>query len=498
MTLIQRAPQGMIEIERDVEEPWITDIRETVASIRAGWLPILLAIVAAAGLVIAMRVTTPAQYTATTQLLIDPGGLQVVDNGVKASGQLGDAGLLVVDSQINVLTSSELLLRIVESEGLDEDPEFIEPSFVGRMIAEVKANIGIHGSGPGDATLTALGALRSHVDVHRVDRSFVLEVGVSSNDREKSVRLANAITATYLELDQAARADATRRASSTLAARLGELGAAARAADDAVQAFRAAHNIVGSSGELVSDRQLTEATSALGAAHARAAEQRARLDQIEAVARGETGLESIAEVVQSPTIAQFRGQLATVQSQLNALTTQNGDRHPAVIEARAQAATLQRQIADEVKRIAAAARNDYERARSNEASLAASLDALKGRAVQVSEDSVQLRELERQAETARTVYQSYLLRTRELDQQQGLYTSASRVISPPTPPASRDGPGLAIMLLAAVAAGAGLGATYAVLRDRIAGRRRYAVAYAAMPVQSVRRNPDGLPPIDSI
>ena len=478
MTLIQRAPVGGMDAGARLagpDGPWVFDLREAWDGVRTHWKVVLAVPLVFVAVVLVWRLLVPAHYTAVARLMIDPGGLQVVANEVNTRGQISDASLLVIDSQINVLVSNEVLGRVVDQEHLADDSEFTRPTPAAALIETVAAAVGIAGVTVDDRT-RAIRKLRSVVGANRVDRSFVIEVSVATRERTKSVRLANAITTAYLQVDQAARAESARRASATMAARLDEMGHAARKADDAVQQFKAAHNIVGSKQELVSDQQLAEMTTALGTAHARTTEQRARLDQIQSIARGQSGLDSIAEVVQSPTITQLRSQLAAAESRLDGLLTQGGDRLPAVVEARAEVTALRKQMSDEVQRIASAVRNDYQRALSNEEALQASLDSLKNQAVRLSEDSVQLRELERQADAARNVYEAFLVRTRELNEQQGLYTSASRVISPPLVPAGRDGTSLVVVLAAALFAGLGLGAGGVLLGEqaspRIRSRRR--------------------------
>ena len=496
MTLIQRAPLGGIDTGGDSSRAsgaWVLDLQEAWRSVRSQWKIVLIVPLALVTLVLAWRLVSPAQYTATTRLMIDPGGLQVVANDITAKTQISDASLLVIDSQINVLTSNTVLGQVVDREHLDTDPEFIRATPLQALIGMAASVIGAHGD-PADDRTIAIRKLRSVVDAQRLDRSFVIELSVASRERDKAARLASATATAYLQADQAARADSARQAASTMGARLDELGDAARKADDAVQQFKAANNLVGSGQALVSDQQLAEMTTALGTAHARTAEQQARLDQIESIARGERGLESIAEVVQSTTITQLRSQLAAAESALKGLLTAGGDRLPTVIAARAQVAALQQQVSDEVQRIASAARNDYERARSNETDLQANLVHLKSLAVTVSEDSVQLRELQRQADAARSVYESYLVRSRELNEQQDIYTSASRVISPPLVPGRRDGPQLLVVLAAALFAGLGLGAGGVLVGEqasgRIRSRRRLEQATGHTVVASLPRLPD--------
>ena len=181
-------------------------------------------------------------------------------------------------------------------------------------------------------------------------------------------------------------------------------------------------------------------------------------------------------MVRSPAVAELRIQLAATESRLRGLLTQGGDRLPAVVDARAQVATLQHQISDEIQRIASAAHNDYARALSNEEALRASLDRLKTRAVRFNADSVELRALQRQADAARNAYDGLLARSRQLDDRLNLSASAARVISPPLAPSRPDGPDLLVVLAGALFAGLGLGAGGVVIGDRMNG-----------PVRSLRR-----------
>src|SRR5262249_2289561 len=67
---------------------------------------------------------TTHYYTAVTQLLIDPSDLRALDNGVTTTAQLADATVLQVESQVRVLTSDNVLRRVIAKEALDNDPEF--------------------------------------------------------------------------------------------------------------------------------------------------------------------------------------------------------------------------------------------------------------------------------------------------------------------------------------------------------------------------------------
>src|SRR5690606_20229536 len=97
-----------------------------------------------------------------------------------------------------------------------------------------------------------------------------------------------------------------------------------------------------------------------------------------------------------------------------------GSRHPQVINVRAQRADIERQINLEINRIVANIRNDYDVALTREQSLQASLEELQGGIEQNKAASVRLRELEREANANRALYEAFLGRFKEVSQQETL------------------------------------------------------------------------------
>ncbi len=134
------------------------------------------------------------------------------------------------------------------------------------------------------------------------------------------------------------------------------------------------------------------------------------------------------------------------------------------------------QLDAEIKRVTASIANDYRAAVANEASLTATLDRRKKEALTVGADLVRLRELERQVDANRAVYETFLVRSRELQEQQKLDTSSSRIISPALPPDRRVGPSSSIILAAALVAGLGLGVGAGLAGVRRAGASAPSVA----------------------
>ena len=429
-------------------------------------------------------VLTP-RYRAVSQILIGPVDLRVVEKTVMPPAQTADANVIQVESETRVLTSDRVLLRVVDGEKLATDPEFGAggPS----LMSGLRARLGLGSQAKtGDAELTALRQLQRSVSAKRSERTYVVDLIVETADRDKSARIANAIAQAYLDEQTASRAEASRRATDSLSSRLSELRERVRNAEEQVERYKRDHNIVGPTGRLVDEQQLTELNNQLTTAKARTAEANARYEQVLRLQRDGSDSGSTSEAVQSNTIGRLREQYATIARQEANLAAELGPRHPWVIDARAQVRNAQQHITEELGRVAEANRNDYERALANENSLANSFDGLKRKAMDTSLAFVKLREFEREAEASRAVYESFLVRTREMREQERLDTTNVRILSDAQPPQDRSWPPRRlIMLLAGLILGILGGAGLAYLLELMREHSPLAAQGAGQPVRKI-------------
>jgi hypothetical protein len=189
---------------------------------------------------------------------------------------------------------------------------------------------------------------------------------------------------------------------------------------------------------------------------------------------------AIPEALQSNAIANLRGQLGSALAREADAQTLYGPQHPLFISAQAQVRDARRQIADELARIVQAGRAELDRARSAEQSLSQSVERLKRETLTSGAAAVQLRELEREADANRQVYQSFLLRARETGELTNVDTTNARVITTAVAPLEKAGPNRKAFALIGLIAGLALGAVLAALWElgRMA-RRSNAAAVAA-------------------
>lgn len=389
--------------------------------------------------------TLTPRYTATAQLYVDPRELQLVDRELTPRAQDVSGMSMVVESQARLITSNSVLLQVIQQANLDKDPEFGGGSDSKSLMNSLLGLIGLQPRAPSaadirDVQLAALDALNKHITIRKGDKSFIVDIEVWSTDPAKAAMLANTLTNTYLTDSRNSQALAARRATSELSGRLKELRERLRNAETALATYKAQNNFVGTQDSLISDQQLSNSNQRLSAARAATMDAQARLDQIEANKRTAADAGAIPEALQSPTIANLRAQYADARKKYAEQTAELGPRHPALRQTEKQVEDLKRTISEEIERFALSAKNDLTRARDYEASLNRALEVQKRQSVQLSQAAVRLRELEREADASRDVYQSFLKRSRETEEQETLNTSAARVIGEATVPQRRSFP----------------------------------------------------------
>jgi uncharacterized protein involved in exopolysaccharide biosynthesis len=430
--------------------------------------------IAAAGLICACAAvgigkSLAPKYSATAQLYVDPRELQLVDRELTPRSQDISGLAMVVDSQARIITSNSVLLKVIQDTNLGKDPEFGGASK--STIAKLLGWFGIEIHSAGETKLgemAALEILSRHISVKKPDRTFIVDIDVWSNDPAKAAMLANAISNAYLAESRSSQATAARRATTDLSGRLKELQQRLRNAENALALYKTQNNFVGSQDTVISDQQLSASNQRFAAARALTLDAQAKYDQIEASRRASTDVGAIPEALQSPTIANLRAQYAEARKRYAEMTSELGPLHPALRQMEKQVEDLRHTINEEVDRFAQAAKNDLTRSRDYEASLNKALDAQKRQSIQLSQASVRLRELERDVEASRDLYQSFLRRSRETEEQESLNTSSARIIGEATVPQRRIfPPAMSLLAMLGFMLGSLAAIAWAVAVDRL-------------------------------
>ncbi|MEL7028503.1 MAG: Wzz/FepE/Etk N-terminal domain-containing protein [Pseudomonadota bacterium] len=436
-----------------------------------------IALITALAALISLQITPI--YTASAEVLIDSRETNVANMESVLSGLSLNSD--VVDTEVEVIRSRQLLKRVVRELGLIQDPEFNlslqEPGLIARLnpmnvvrgaLGPAEDNLGL--TDEERAALQEERVVTQVLQSLRVARSgltFVIRISVKSESPHKAAELANAIANAYLVDQMEAKFEATQRANEWLSARLSDLRDQLRISEDAVEIFRSENDLFQQDGATLNEQQLGQLNAQLALSRADRAEKQARLRRVEELLRSGRGVDAVAEVLASNVIVRLREQQAVVVRKRAELSSRYGDRHPEMIKVRRELSDLENQISAEVQRIVSGLRNDVEAAAERERSLERSLGQLKDGAAEDDRSRVRLRELEREAEANRALYESFLNRFKETTGQEGLQEADARKISEAIPPLKPSSPKVKLNVAAAFAFASVLGIGLALVLERL-------------------------------
>ncbi|KAB1069572.1 GumC family protein [Methylobacterium planeticum] len=406
-------------------------------------------------------------FSAMAEILIDPSESQTVLQGPNhLEGPIDNAR---VESQIELLKSERISLRVIQELNLLDDPAF-GPIGSLNPIALVRSLMRFGSEPQGDEEYRRLrGAVNIFNDgltVRRKGTSYVIQVYYQSADPELAARIANTTVATYIREQIEAKSATARSGSNWLQERVVELRGQLNGAARAVEEFKARNNIVDAGNRgLLSEQQLSELSSQLILARARTAEARARVARIDEILRAGSPDVAVTESLGNQIITTLRQRYVETAAAEAELTARYGSTHPAAESRRAEMANQRKAIMEELNRIGEAYRSDFEVARTRETTLSSELGKLVGAAAQSKEGQVMLGELDTAALAYRRMYESFLQKFHETVQKESFPVSDSRIITDATRPLVPSQPRTILVLALALLLGSGAGVGTAMVQQ---------------------------------
>lgn len=447
-------------------ENYSAHVREILLILRRHiWVIVSTMAIVIAAAVLFVQLVTP-RYTATATVLIDPQRSKAVDTDNRQPTITSTASDdSMINSQVLLLQSVSVLQRVVNKLDLAHDPEFGPHETLLTPIKRLLAPPRPPAPGLSADDVAKAQALQflsdKRLTVQRDGTSFVIDVNVISEDPAKAAKIANAIVDSYFYEQVRSKYDTTKIAASWFNQQLDELKSKVLASDRAVEEFRAKNNLTATQGVTVNDQQLQDLNNKLIDAHVQTAEARAKFEQVENIIKTHADPGMLDQALSSDVIARLRQQYADVVKNQADVSSKFGPQHPLVVNARAQVKATQKLIDQEVHRILEATRQAYQVAQSREDALRTSLGNLKNVSNQSSIEQVRLRELQREADANRTLYETFLARYKETNAQESLDLPNSRMVSKADIPVQPSFPKTTLILAFAGVLGLGFGCVLA-------------------------------------
>jgi succinoglycan biosynthesis transport protein ExoP len=447
------------------------DIDRMLAIVHRQWRLVAICIIVFVVLGLAYLLTAVPRYTASADVMIDQNTSKIADQLSVMGGGLEDEAAIL--SQVELLKSERIALAVVDKLDLSNDATFMASSGapVARLKALIMSAVNV-GSWFASDSLTqsqivakrrmALARVIEGLDVSRVGRTYVLEILYTSPSPELAARIAQAVAEAYLTDQLDSKYDATRRASDWLQARIAELRQKSLDTDLAVQKFKSEKGLISAGGQLVSEQKLSELNSALIVAQSDTSRTKARYERIKSIVDARQTDAIVTDALDSSVINTLRAKYLDASKRESEISARLGPEHAQAVRLRGEMDEYKRLMFEELGRIAESYQSDYKVAQDREDAIRSQVEQATGASATDNETQVQLRELERESETYKNLYQTFLQRYQEAIQQQSFPVTDARIISRAAVPAGPSSPKrmlvLAISVMLGGLFGTGIGA----------------------------------------
>jgi succinoglycan biosynthesis transport protein ExoP len=403
---------------------------------------------------VAVNLVSP-RYTGEARILLENRGGFFALPGQAPLDSTGQFDSEAVQSQVQLIMSRDLAREAIKRIGLVGNSEFDSGAGALNALRKIGVLVGLGGH-PADRSPEDR-VLEKYFDrllVYPVGRSRIVAVEFTSQDPALAAKGANIIAATYLEMQEAAKQDSARSASSWLSTTIEPLRKRLAEAEAKVEEFRSRNGLlVGANNTTLNAQQLGDLSTQLSAARSQQAEAQAKAGLIrDAIKQGRTF--EIPDVANNELVRRLIEQRVNLRAQI-ALESRNLlSEHPRIKELNAQLADLEGQLRAAAERAVRTLENEAKIAGQRVESFTAALDGQKKSVSSGNDSEVQLRALEREARTLREQLEQYMLRYREAvarDTQNATPADArviSRAIEPTEPSFPKKLPTILVATLA--------------------------------------------------
>jgi polysaccharide biosynthesis transport protein len=460
---------------------------------RRKWLIAAITVVGTIGAYLHGNSLVPV-YNAQTTLLVEPSQTGIAELEAAGTGVTTDFN--VIATQVRLLQSRSYQARVMEDLGLFDDPEFnaalVEPEpglfdnvslqilaeplealanwlpgdwLVGSGAAQEQPEI-LESIAPRIARERALDSFSGRLELVSDTNAYIINIGFNSPDPEKAARIANRVAEMYVDDQLNNKIFATDRTSSWLQERLAELEVELREAEERVADFRSANLVGAGQGMTLNQQELSDLNRDLIVARGEMSENQAKLRLIRELRGAGQSVDSLADVVNSPVIINLRQQEVQLLREEAELASLYGERHPRMVHLQNEKRNLEQKLAAEIQRVVQRLENDLRVTSTRIATIEGQLGNVKSQNVTDQSAEVRLAQYERQAESVRAIYESFLSRFKETREQLEIVQPDVRIVSVANPPTRPSTPGKRLYAAAGLAVSFGLASILAIVLDR--------------------------------
>jgi len=367
------------------------------------------------------------------------------------------------ETQVKILQSESVVERVIDNLNLSEArPASARPTLSSRM----RRALGFSASSRRPAKEQLVQQAEHNLVVRTIANSRLLEVLYQSQDPKLSAEFANALVTEFIRQSQEMRWKSAQRTGEWLTSHLDEMKAKLEHSEAELQDYARVSGLTFTSEkDNVAEIRLKELQGELSKAEADRVSKEAKFEEAKS-----KPAESLPEVLDDPTLREYRLRLTDLQKQLAELNETLTPAHYKVQRVQAQIAELQNASQRESSLILRRIANEYATARRREQFLGQAYAEQQRAAGEQSNKAIHYNTLRRDVDSSRQLYQAMLQRVKQAELATTMRASNVLVVDAAKPPSSPYKPDMSMNSALGLVTGLSLGFAFILLRERFEGK----------------------------
>ena len=410
----------------------------------------------------AVTLTTTPVYLAQTRVLVSD---RAAATAVALSERPNDRGTgngLNAETLTEVVRSRALARVAITKLALWQTPEFA-PFAVGATTDE-------------DRSRLLIDPFLGRLSVGIVLDTQMLVIGFESTDPALAARAVNELAKAFIERDRESLFASATTAADWLTQRLAEQRKQVADSETALQEYRAQQDALSlSERQNIVGQKLADLNASVTKAKTDRIGRETQYRMVQSIKSDPIALESHPLIAANGLVQTLKTQVAQLTRQDAELANRLGPKHPDRVQVATALESTQERLRTELAKLVSGIESAYQSAVSEEESLTQALNQQKSEAFSLDRKGVEYAALEREAVSARQIYDALLQQTKQATMTSELQQSTMRVVDPAEPPSvpvrpnRNQGLAAAAVLGLLGAAGGATGREY--LRRRVASPR---------------------------
>jgi len=386
---------------------------------------------------ILLTLTLTARYSATSILLIEAEQAKAVS--FQEIYGLDSNKKEYYLTQFEVIKSDSIAREVINKLNLNNHIDFkAKPSLFSDLSSEISALFPflnkkkLKALTPAEEAeykmLDLLSIFKDNLTVSPIQNTQLVRVSFESSDPKLAALVANTVGEVYIESQMRAKMGITQQASSWLNTRLSQLRTQLDKSEVRLQQFREDQQLVDIEGIAgLATQELEQISQQLIVAR----NERNNLQSINRVISeyGNNNLEllgSMPEITSHNVIQDVKRDVIVVERKLSELSEVYGPKHPKIISAKAELATVKANLNKQIKGLITGIEKELNRITRTVSALESDLVKIRAEYQDITRKETEYNQLKREVETNRNIFNTFLSRSKETEVTSDFSSAAAR------------------------------------------------------------------------